>query len=77
LNDLNTSSTRCISTGLEELDLVLQSRDPAIVPESNAFPGGISRGKVTEVWGPSGVGKTALGYVNDLRDENEVKIDGR
>lgn len=25
------------------------------------IPGGISRGKVTEVYGPPGVGKTALG----------------
>jgi len=63
LNDLNTSSTRCVSTGLRDLDCVLQNRDPATVFEGDAFSGGVSRGKVTEVWGPSGVGKTALGYV--------------
>ena len=33
------------------------------ISEGDAFYGGISRGGVTEVCGPSGVGKTSLGYV--------------
>ncbi|KAG0649187.1 rad55 [Hyphodiscus hymeniophilus] len=61
LTDLNTSPTRYISTGLRDLDALLQNRDPGSVLESDAFFGGVSRGKVTEVWGPPGVGKTALG----------------
>lgn len=34
-----------------------------MVFEGDAFGGGVSRGKVTEIWGPPGVGKTCLGYV--------------
>ncbi len=63
LNDLNTSSTRCISTGLKDLDALLQDHNPQTASEVDAFFGGISRGKVMEVWGPPGVGKTALGCV--------------
>ena len=51
------------------MDCVLQNRDPETVFEGDAFYGGVSRGKTTEVWGPSGVGKTAFGYVV-LRDRD-------
>lgn len=62
LQHLKMSPTRCISTGLPPLDLGLQNRDPQ--SESvDPFYGGVSRGKVTEVYGPPGVGKTALGLV--------------
>ena len=63
LNELNTSASRCISTGLKDLDFVLQNHEPGRSFEGEAYFGGISRGKVTEIWGPPGVGKTALGYV--------------
>ena len=48
---------------MRDLDAVLQNRDPRTVFEGDAFFGGISKGKVTEVWGPPGAGKTALGFV--------------
>lgn len=62
LQELETSPTRCISTGLNNLDLALQNKD-SIQASTSADQnyGGISRGKVTEFYGPPGVGKTALG----------------
>jgi RecA/RadA recombinase len=60
LQDFNSSSTRCISTGLRGLDAALQNRDAAIA-EKEALHGGVLRGQVTEIYGPPGVGKTALG----------------
>ena len=62
LQALEHSPTRCISTGLEQLDAVLQNREP-VSAESETCYGGVSRGKITEVYGPPGVGKTALGFV--------------
>lgn len=59
LQDLKTSPTRCISTGLSLLDCALQNREPAFTDAETLY-GGVSRGKVTEVYGPPGVGKTAL-----------------
>ncbi|ESZ93353.1 hypothetical protein SBOR_6280 [Sclerotinia borealis F-4128] len=62
LQGLETSPTRWISTGLKHLDLALQNKDPLQVSASTYHNyGGISRGKVTEFYGPSGVGKTAFG----------------
>ncbi|TVY43799.1 DNA repair protein [Lachnellula occidentalis] len=60
LEDLKSSPTRCISTGLSLLDHALQNREPQL-PETEPFYGGVSRGEVTEIYGPPGVGKTALG----------------
>ncbi|PVH86045.1 P-loop containing nucleoside triphosphate hydrolase protein [Cadophora sp. DSE1049] len=60
LQDLKTSPMRCISTGLDLLDCVLQNRE-TVVSETESLPSGVSRGKVTEIYGPPGVGKTALG----------------
>ncbi|TVY55451.1 DNA repair protein rhp55 [Lachnellula cervina] len=60
LEDLKSSPTRCISTGLSLLDHALQNSEPQL-PETEPFYGGVSRGEVTEVYGPPGVGKTALG----------------
>jgi RecA/RadA recombinase len=62
LQDLNSSPTRCISTGLSRLDCILQNQEPSLLDEDFVC-GGVSRGKVTEVYGPPGVGKTTLGYV--------------
>ncbi|RFU35812.1 hypothetical protein B7463_g535, partial [Scytalidium lignicola] len=67
LEELNSPSKRCISTGLPSLDSALQGRD---VPSSEgdkakdvSVSGGVSKGKVTDVFGPPGVGKTAFGLV--------------
>ncbi|KAH8597302.1 P-loop containing nucleoside triphosphate hydrolase protein [Bisporella sp. PMI_857] len=61
LENLKKSPTRCVSTGLRDLDALLQNRDPRTILDGESFYGGVSRGKVTEIYGPSGVGKTALG----------------
>ena len=69
LQDLKSAPSRCISTGLELLDRVLQRRELGVSDsDEEAFHGGISRGKVTEVYGPPGVGKTALGYVGEVEE---------
>jgi RecA/RadA recombinase len=60
LQDLKASTTRCISTGLPLLDSFLQKREWGSLDMDPVY-GGVSRGKVTEVYGPPGVGKTALG----------------
>lgn len=60
LQDLKASTTRCISTGLPLLDAFLQNRELVSLDVDPVY-GGVSRGKVTEVYGPPGVGKTALG----------------
>lgn len=62
LEDLKSSPTRCISTGLSLLDYALQNREPQL-QDAEPFYGGVSRGKVTEIYGPPGAGKTAIGFV--------------
>jgi len=62
LQDLRASPTRCVSTGLKDLDAALQNRDPATILDGDTFYGGVTKGTVTEIYGPPGVGKTALGY---------------
>lgn len=57
LEQLNSVHSACISSGVELLDAVLQT-----APEA-AHGGGIRRGQVTEIWGPPGSGRTAMGYV--------------
>jgi RecA/RadA recombinase len=62
LQDLNDPAARCISTGLRELDGALSGRDVStsgLLAEE--WVGGVERGKVTEVFGPPGVGKTGFG----------------
>ena len=60
LQDLKSSHTRGISTGLDLLDAFLQNRE-SVSSDVEPLYGGVSRGKVTEVYGPPGIGKTALG----------------
>ncbi len=60
LQNLKSSWTRCISTGIGLLDCALQNQEPVALHEEPVC-GGVSRGKVTEVFGPPGIGKTALG----------------
>lgn len=56
LQELDSPANTLISTGLTNLDLVLQNRY-----KKDDAEGGILRGHVTEVYGPPGVGKTAFG----------------
>jgi len=60
LQDLNSPATRNISTGLQGLDRALQNGE-ALTSNPASQYSGVSRGQVTEVYGPPGVGKTALG----------------
>jgi hypothetical protein len=69
LEDLKSSPTRCISTGLPLLDYALQNRESQL-QESESFYGGVSRGRVTEIYGPPGVGKTAIGSVSLLFEDD-------
>ncbi|KAL2052373.1 hypothetical protein ABVK25_007245 [Lepraria finkii] len=59
LQNLSSNPRRPISTGLSSLDAALQGRDHD-ASSQGALPGGLSRGELTEVYGPPGVGKTAL-----------------
>lgn len=56
LQSLNVRGARTVSTGLTRLDKLLV---PSSLP-GHEVAGGYARGKVTEVYGPSGVGKTSL-----------------
>ncbi|KAI0994760.1 hypothetical protein K3495_g13422 [Podosphaera aphanis] len=56
LEDLKCSPGRCISTGVHALDAYLQNKE---LSEEDIY-GGISRGQVTDIHGPPGVGKTAF-----------------
>ncbi|EFQ93157.1 hypothetical protein P3342_007706 [Pyrenophora teres f. teres] len=57
LQKLHARGARTVSTGITQLDKVLS---PPSLP-GHDVSGGYTRGKVTEVFGPSGVGKTAFG----------------
>lgn len=60
LQDLLSPIKKGLSTGLKGLDAALQSQDFK-AGESYDVSGGVFPGKVTEIYGPPGVGKTALG----------------
>ncbi|KAF2847042.1 P-loop containing nucleoside triphosphate hydrolase protein [Plenodomus tracheiphilus IPT5] len=67
LQNLNARGGRTVSTGISQLDKVLSA--PSLPGHDAA--GGYMRGKVTEVFGPSGVGKTSFGIqaaVSALRE---------
>ena len=57
LQTLHTRGARTVSSGITQLNKVLS---PPTLP-GHDVSGGYMRGKVTEVFGPSGVGKTAFG----------------
>ncbi len=61
LEDFQGNRSNYVSTGLTALDASLGS----VLDGSSV--GGIQKGYVTEIWGPPGAGKTAIGYV--LQDE--------
>ncbi|PTB60812.1 hypothetical protein M431DRAFT_537882 [Trichoderma harzianum CBS 226.95] len=58
--DLKAGPATHISTGLEALDRALLGIDSADSQDAASL-GGVKRGQVTEIWGPPGCGKTALG----------------
>ena len=59
LENISSDLQRPVSTGLNRLDALLQGRRHDISSQTN-ISGGVSRGEVTEIFGPPGVGKTAL-----------------
>ncbi|KAI4124987.1 MAG: hypothetical protein LQ347_005524 [Umbilicaria vellea] len=62
LQNLTSSRSKAISTGLKRLDALLQGREPTLSSQ-DYLPGGLSRSQVTEIYGPPGVGKTVFWYV--------------
>jgi replicative DNA helicase len=59
-----------VPTGLAALDWALADLDPGA-----AARGGVARGQLTEIWGPPGVGKTAMGIqlaANAVVDGHDV-----
>ncbi|KAF2217863.1 hypothetical protein CERZMDRAFT_108482 [Cercospora zeae-maydis SCOH1-5] len=55
LGDLDYSGASAISSGISYLDNSLTGNNPAAIP-------GFERGKVAEIWGPAGAGKTAIAF---------------
>ncbi|KAJ4134859.1 hypothetical protein NW768_004468 [Fusarium equiseti] len=74
LDDLGSDASTHVSTGIEGLDRSLLG-SVAVESQDAATEGGVQRGQVTEVWGPPGTGKTALGLqltANALCDDDAV-----
>ncbi|KAF7560508.1 hypothetical protein G7046_g3640 [Stylonectria norvegica] len=74
LDELREDSCNHVSTGLEDLDRGLLD-SAYVASQISASRGGVRRGQVTEIWGPPGSGKTALGIqlaANALCDGNAV-----
>ncbi|KPM35607.1 hypothetical protein AK830_g10965 [Neonectria ditissima] len=74
LDELRDDTSGLISTGLDDLDQALLGA-AAIDSQGSARSGGVKRGQVTELWGPPGTGKTALGLqltANALCDGDAV-----
>ena len=65
-----------ISFGLPRLDALLseQHAQVTVVTTTQYAPKGIARGKITEIYGPPGAGKTALWLVQDgsVQDLNKM-----
>lgn len=60
LDQLKDTSATHVSTGLDDLDRVLLGSS-SLEPLPLSGHGGVRRGQVTEIWGPPGSGKTAIG----------------
>lgn len=74
LDELRDDTSSLIPTGLDDLDQALLG---AVSIDAQGSPqhGGVKRGQVTEIWGPPGTGKTALGLqlaANTLCDGDAV-----
>lgn len=61
LEELKADPAAHVSTGLTALDRALLGLDSEDSQNAAAVHGGVKRGQVTEIWGPPGCGKTALG----------------
>ena len=59
LQGLRADCKKPISTGLRDLDALLQGKEHDKVSQEGA-DGGLGRGQVAEIWGSAGVGKTAF-----------------
>ncbi|KAF5609380.1 DNA repair rhp55 [Fusarium pseudoanthophilum] len=73
LDELDNDASTHISTGIEDLDRSLIANITA--DSQDTTKGGVQRGQVTEIWGPPGAGKTALGLqltANALCDGDAV-----
>ena len=70
LQRLTSGSPKSISTGLSRVDALLQNR---VIDSSSqgSLNGGLTRGHVTEVYGPPGVGKSTFAWVLLLPHLNE------
>ncbi|KAJ3521172.1 hypothetical protein NM208_g13414 [Fusarium decemcellulare] len=60
LDELGDDASNHVSTGLEDLDHALLGA-ASVDSQETTQKGGVQRGQVTEIWGPPGTGKTALG----------------
>ncbi|KAL9488552.1 hypothetical protein ACSS6W_000829 [Trichoderma asperelloides] len=75
LEDLKADPAAHISTGLTALDCALLGLEDSQDSQNATVHGGVKRGQVTEIWGPPGCGKTALGIqlaANALSDGHGV-----
>ncbi|KAF2705634.1 P-loop containing nucleoside triphosphate hydrolase protein, partial [Pleomassaria siparia CBS 279.74] len=71
LQKLHARGSRTVSTGVAQLNTILSPP----CPPGHTVSGGLMRGKVTEIFGPSGAGKTAFGIqaaVSALREGQHV-----
>ncbi|KAK3680644.1 hypothetical protein LTR37_021132 [Vermiconidia calcicola] len=68
LQELQDGNSRSVSTGLTSLDRLLSGA-------GGTSSGGLERGKITELWGPAGAGKSAIAIqsaVNALKEGSTV-----
>ncbi|KAL1305614.1 hypothetical protein AAFC00_007215 [Neodothiora populina] len=74
LHNLKTQDTRSVSSGLDRLDCLLGAQDYN-VSNGQSLQGGFERGKVSEIWGPPGSGKSTVAMqvaVEALETDNTV-----
>ncbi|KIL92608.1 hypothetical protein FAVG1_03788 [Fusarium avenaceum] len=74
LDDIGGNAPTHVSTGIEGLNRALLGTVP-VESQDTTLKGGVRRGQVTEIWGPPGTGKTALGLqlaAHALRDGDAV-----
>lgn len=67
LQIIGSSSTSAISSGIKYLDNSLTGNHPSA-------GAGFGRGKIAEVWGPAGAGKTAIAFQAAVE---AIKVDGK
>ncbi|KAB5572563.1 P-loop containing nucleoside triphosphate hydrolase protein [Coniochaeta sp. 2T2.1] len=73
--DLDSATSRFLSTGLDSLDRLLSGSSSDTGAEKPNIVGGVRKSQVTEIWGPSGSGKTSFGIqlaVGALNDGDRV-----